>query len=55
MIADRAGHLLTSIELGKYLHCQWAYRLEDGPWDVADDKTDDGFHGVLKANASYQK
>jgi DNA-directed RNA polymerase specialized sigma24 family protein len=55
MRADRAGDIFALIELGEYLHRQWAYYLKDRPWDVADDKADDGFHRVAIATASYQK
>ena len=55
MRADRAGDVFALIELGEYLHRQRAHRLEDRPWDVADDKADDGFHRVAIAAASYQK
>ena len=44
MGADRAGYVFALVELGEYLHRYGAYRLEDRPWDVANDKTDDGFH-----------
>ena len=44
MRADWAGYVLALVELGEYLHRQRAYCLEDRPWDVANDKADDGFH-----------
>ena len=55
VVANWAGNLLAAIELGEHLHRQWAYRLEDRPWDVADDKADDGFHGVLKCVCKLPK
>jgi hypothetical protein len=55
VIANWASYLLAAIELGEHLHRQWAYRLEDRPWDVADDKADDGFHGVLKCSCKLPK
>jgi DNA-directed RNA polymerase specialized sigma24 family protein len=55
VIANWASYLLAAIKLGEHLHRKWAYRLEDRPRDVADDKADDGFHRVAIAAASYQK
>jgi hypothetical protein len=55
MIANWASYFLAAIELGKYLHRQRAYRLKDRPWDVANDKADDGFHGVQKCACKLPK
>lgn len=55
VIADWTGYLLASIKLGEYLHRQRAHRLKDRPWDVADNKADDGFHGVLKCACKLPK
>ena len=55
MRADRAGDVFALIELGEHLHRQWTHRLKDRPWDVANDKADDGFHGVLKCACKLPK
>ena len=55
MGANRAGYVFALVELGEHLHRYGAHRLEDRPWDVANDKTDDGFHRTRKEAASYQK
>ena len=55
MRADRAGDIFALIELGEYLHRQWAYYLKDRPRNISDDKADDGFHGVLKSGCKLPK
>ena len=55
MIANWASYFLAAIELGEYLHRQRAHRLKDRPWDVANDKADDGFHDVLKCACKLPK
>ncbi len=55
MGADWAADFRTAVELGEHLHRQGAYRLKDWPRDIANYKTDDGFHRTRYATASYQK
>jgi len=55
VVADGTSHIFASIELGEHLHRQRAHRLKDRPWDVADNKADDGFHGVLKCACKLPK
>jgi hypothetical protein len=53
-LADWTFHFIPFVELGKNLHHHRTYCLKNRSGYVADDKADDGFHGVRNRHAIYQ-